>query len=562
MKMSSRRHICLILVMLLILSAAASCSSQETTPSESQATQGTGAAGGEFGSLNLKLPERYTPAIPMESVASVNATVKFHEGQDIYNNVWTRAYKELLGIDLTYQWVVDGSQYEQKLNASIMSGETPDMFHANPQLLKLLEDSDLIADLTDVYEQEASQATRDIMAQDPVALKASSIEGKLMGIPLTDASLASAPVLWIRQDWLEKLGMTGPTSMADVMTIAERFVKEDPDGNGQDDTIGLAVTKDLWGAIAGLGGFFNGYHAYPLIWHEKGGQLVYGSVQPEMRPALEALRGMYQDGLIDREFGVKDVNKISETIANSKCGMEFGVWWNPYQPLQLSQQNHPDAFWTAFPLPSVDEQPAKSAYSSAVWSFLVVSADYAHPEALIRMINFWTDNIVKAEDQDIRNTFLGNIETPDIIYYKYTSTQIWEPNAMISGGKLLRDALSKRDPSALSLDGKWRYQIILAYFDQGIKEAWVEVATYGEGGAVSILEKIAEERGIINQFYGAPTQKMGESMATLRTMEDEMITKIIMGDPIERFDQFVADWKKLGGDEIVAEVNDWKKRNP
>jgi putative aldouronate transport system substrate-binding protein len=547
---------------LLILSAAASCSNQETIPSESQTTQGTGDAGGEFGSLKLNLPERYAPAIPMESVASVNATVKFHEGQDIYNNVWTRAYKELLGIDLTYQWVVDSSQYEQKLNASIMSGETPDMFHANPQLLKLLEDSDLIADLTGVYEQEASQATRDIMAQDPVALKASSIEGKLMGLPLTDASLASAPVLWIRQDWLEKLGMTGPTSMADVMTIAERFVKEDPDSNGQDDTIGLAVTKDLWGAIAGLGGFFNGYHAYPLIWHEKGGQLVYGSVQPEMRPALQALQEMYQNGLIDREFGVKDVNKISETIANSKCGMEFGVWWNPYQPLQLSQQNYPDAFWTAFPLPSVDEKPAKSAYSSAVGSFLVVSADYAHPEALIRMINFWTDNIVKAEDQDIRNTFLGNIETPDIIYYKYTSTQIWEPNAMISGGKLLRDALSKRDPSALSLDGKWRYQIILAYFDQGIKEAWVEVATYGEGGAVSILEKIAEERGIINQFYGAPTQKMGESMATLRTMEDEMITKIIMGDPIERFDQFVADWKKLGGDEIVAEVNDWKKRNP
>lgn len=562
MKISSRRHICLILVILLILSAASACSTQETTATNPQATQGTGAAAGEFGSLDLVLPDAYTPAIPMQSVASINATVKFHEGQDIYNNVWTRAYKELLGIDLSYQWVVDGSQYEQKLNASIMSGETPDMFHVNPQLLKLLDDSDLIADLTSVYEAEASQATRDILAQDPVALKASSIEGKLMGIPLTDASIASAPVLWIRQDWLDKLGLAGPASMDDVMTIAERFVKEDPDGNGQDDTIGLGVTKDLWGAIAGLGGFFNGYHAYPLIWHEKDGQLVYGSVQPEMRPALQALQEMYQNGLLDREFGVKDVNKISETIANSKCGMEFGVWWNPYQPLQLSQQNYPDAFWTAFPIPSADEKPAKSAYSSAVWSFLVVSADYAHPEALIRMVNFWTDNIVKAENQDIRNTFLGNIETPDIITYKYTSTQIWEPNAMISGGKLLRDALSKRDPSALSLDGNWRYQIILAYFDQSIKEAWVEVATYGEGGAVSILEKIAEGQGIINQFYGAPTQKMGESMATLRTMEDEMITKIIMGDPIDRFDQFVADWKKLGGDEIVAEVNDWKKRNP
>ncbi len=36
---------------------------------------------------------------------------------------------------------------------------------------------------------------------------------------------------------------------------------------------------------------------------------------------------------------------------------------------------------------------------------------------------------------------------------------------------------------------------------------------------------------------------MGEKMATLRTLEDEMVTKVIMGDPIERFDQFVADWR-------------------
>ena len=133
---------------------------------------------------------------------------------------------------------------------------------------------------------------------------------------------------------------------------------------------------------------------------------------------------------------------------------------------------------------------------------------------------------------------------------------------MLRGGKVLRQALARRDPSLLNLDEQWRYQIILAYFDQGIKEAWVEVATNGEGGAVSILETIAAGGGIMNQFYGAPTPVMGDKMATLRTMEDEMITKIIMGDPIERFDQFVADWQRLGGDAITAEVNEWKKQNP
>jgi putative aldouronate transport system substrate-binding protein len=402
----------LIGLVLILSLALPACSAGPATTGTTAATS----AGSLRDRLGLIAAEPYQPGITMRSVIYVDATVKFHEGDDIDNNIWTRAYAEVLGIDLSYIWVVDASQYEQKLNATIMSGEVPDMFRVNAQLLKLLHDSGLIADLSDAYATTASEATRDILTQDPIALRAASIGGKLMGIPVTDASIASASLLWIRQDWLEKMKIPAPTRMADVLEIARRFTEEDPNGSGQNDTIGLAVTKDLWGAIAGLQGFFNGYHAYPGIWHEQNGQLVYGSVQPAMRAALLALQGMYAQGQIDREFGVKDINKISETIAKGYCGMEFGVWWNPYQPLQLSQQNNPDAFWSAFPIPTADGTRAKSQYGSAVGAFLVVREGYAYPEALIKMINFWSDNIVRAQDQAIRDTFLGNIETPDIIY--------------------------------------------------------------------------------------------------------------------------------------------------
>ncbi|MNJ05452.1 hypothetical protein D3C73_1667860 [compost metagenome] len=36
---------------------------------------------------------------------------------------------------------------------------------------------------------------------------------------------------------------------------------------------------------------------------------------------------------------------------------------------------------------------------------------------------------------------------------------------------------------------------------------------------------------------------------------------IILGSPIEEFDQFVHNWRKLGGDEIISEVNAWFKMN-
>lgn len=541
------------LLLLLILAVLfVSCSKSDGDISEASTT-----IVDAFDTLDLTVPDRYDPPISMDSVISVDATVKFLGDNDIYNNVWTRAYAQLLGIEVNYQWVSDASMYNEKLGLSINSGQVPDMFRVTPAQMQLYYESGLLADLTEVYESEASEKTREVLGQDPVALKTATIDGKLMGIPLTDAPVANASLLWVRQDWMDKLGIDEPTSMSDVLEISRRFTEEDPNGTGVDDTIGLCVTQSLWGAISSLQGFFNGYHAYPNIWYEKEGSLVYGAVQPEMRDALLALQQMYADGQIDQEFGVKDVNQVSETIAQSRCGMQFGVWWNPYHPLNLSQQNDPQAFWTAFPIPSVDQQIAKSQYSSNIGAFLVVRDGYEHPEALIRMVNFWTENILNSQDDELRRIFLGDIEAPDVTLYKYTNVVLWEPDATIIGGRKLREALASKDPSGLDLETQWRYRIIQAYFEQGILEAWVEVATNGPTGAVSILEQILEDRGIMNQFYGPPTTSMADKMPTLQTMEEVMITKVIMGDSIELFDEFVEDWYQLGGTQIVEDVNLW-----
>ncbi len=546
----------ILLVMLVAALALASCSqpAPKATPNA--------AASSAFDGLELTVPHKYDPPIEMSSVIAVDATVKFLEGSDIHNNVWTRAYEQLLGIKVSYDWVVDASMYDQKLGLSVNSGDTPDMFHVTPAQLLLFQEAGLLEDLTSVYDAEASAKTRDVLTQDPIALKAATIDGKLWGIPITDASVAGASVLWVRQDWMDKLHIAAPTSMNDVLEISRRFAEEDPDGNGTKDTLGLCAGKSITSAIANLQGFFNGYHAYNGIWFDQNGKVAYGSVQPEMRTALLALQKMYASGQIDPEFGVKDVNAVNETIAQGKCGMEYGVWWNPYHPLNLSQQNDPNAFWSAFVLPSIDSTPAKSAYSTAIGSFLVVRKGYAHPEALVRMVNFWTDNLVGSQDDLVRRTFLGDIQAPDVVLYKYTPVLLWEPNAPVKQGNALREALAKHDPSKLDLEAQWRYRVIQAYFEQGTLEAWVEVATNGPNGSSSVLMQVLNGRGLMNRFYGPPTPTMATKMPTLQSMEDEMIIKVIMGGPIELFDQFVTDWYKLGGTEIVAEVNQWAANNP
>lgn len=49
-----------------------------------------------------------------------------------------------------------------------------------------------------------------------------------------------------------------------------------------------------------------------------------------------------------------------------------------------------------------------------------------------------------------------------------------------------------------------------------------------------------------------------EKKPVLDAKMSEVIIKIIMNQvSIDEFDKFVEEWKKLGGDDITAEVNEW-----
>ncbi|MGR3639700.1 ABC transporter substrate-binding protein [Alterinioella nitratireducens] len=69
------------------------------------------------------------------------------------------------------------------------------------------------------------------------ALDASTIDGTLLMLPLQQATGAFG----VRTSWLEAIGEEFPETWEDVFRIGVRFATEDPDGNGADDTFGMAL---------------------------------------------------------------------------------------------------------------------------------------------------------------------------------------------------------------------------------------------------------------------------------------------------------------------------------
>jgi putative aldouronate transport system substrate-binding protein len=474
-------------------------------------------------------------------------------GETLEDNRWSRLYEQVLGIRIQYEWTAKGDLYRQKLGAALASGDIPDVVKVNAQQLRQLSEAGLIQDLTEAYEQFATPFTKRILAQEgPGPFEAATIDGRLMGIPETLSSIEGAEFLWIRTDWLERLGLEPPRTMEDLLAISKAFTEMDPDGNGEHDTFGLAVTQYLWDPAKGLTGFMAGFHAYPNLWIEDdAGRLVYGAVQPEVKRALQVLQDMYRDGQIDSEFVFKDGMKVREQIASGKIGMTYGQQWASFE-VQASYTNNPEADWKAFPIVAVAGTDVKVPLRFPTYQFLAVRKGYEHPEAIVKLFNLHLEK--------------NWGETAEYETYYSTPYPAWQLSPVtpfparknLEAYRQLEEMRRTGDMSVLKDEARSIHRKIEDYLQYNEETGWGWEKTYGPDGAFAILDQYEKNgRLLYERFYGAPTETMIELLDILENLKNDVFISIILGSPIDEFDRFVEEWHRLGGREITEEVNRW-----
>jgi len=558
-----RLYVPLILAFMLVMSACSSGNKNEgaspSAPSQSASpvASGTASPSAEPAGEAVDPLGKYDPPIQLSTVRSLNSSIKFAEGQSIDNNIWYRGYESDLGIKLSNEWSVPETQYGQKLNVAITSNTLPDIFQVDLTQLQKLIDADMIEDLTDVYEKYASPLTKQIIEGDGgTGINAASSGGRLMALPSTTSTLDGTQMLWIREDWLKAVNLPAPKTLDDVRTVAEAFVAQKPSGNPR--TYGLGLGKDLFAGYAGIGGLSFGLNAYPKAWVKGAdGQLAYGSIQPEMKTALSKLQEMFKAGLIDPEFGVQDANKVNESITSGKIGMFYGQHWNAFWPLPDGFKNDPKADWKPYPIVTADGSPGKSLLGNGAVAFYVVKKGFANPEAVVKLMNY---NLNKAYGPNGRDMdFHGdNIETA----YMYAAVAAQHPLQNINIYRDVMKGLEAKSADGLSFDGADNYNSVTKFME-GDASFYGSYKWSGPEGALSI-EDSYDKNGmtVMNEFLAAPTETMLKKGTTLETLELETFTKMISGSAsLDSFDQFVANWKKLGGDDITKEVNERVKGN-
>ncbi|WP_276949147.1 extracellular solute-binding protein [Acetatifactor muris] len=239
-------------------------------------------------------------------------------------NQWYQKMEEMTGVKMEVNFVPTLS-YVDKITAFIASKSLPMVFTANGNVLRnnnllMALDSDgfwalddYIKDYPELYNFVGEQVWEN-----------SKVHGKIYGIPRL--RILPRNGLIIRQDWLDALNLEMPETFDELYEVAKAFTENDPDGNGQNDTVGI-VTAYQGVGNRGWNGFQTLATAFgaPNGWAYQDGTMVPDFGTQEYMTALKYIKKLYDDGYMNKDFAEINAQARYENFDKGTYGMVFGV---------------------------------------------------------------------------------------------------------------------------------------------------------------------------------------------------------------------------------------------
>lgn len=473
-------------------------------------------------------------------------------GATYEDNAYTRYLRQVLNIQNQDVFELeDGATYEQAVEMAIEDNDIPDILVIKGRdTLKELVRQGKVEDLSKVYEECTTDRIKEMyLSCGENLLDSATFDGKLYAFPDTAVDQGTM-LIWMREDWIEKLGLKEPRTMEDAMEILNRFVEADMAGDHN--TVGLALSTELVSGSSSTYGadpIFTEFGAVPGKWTlDADGNVVYGSVMAETKAALGYMHKLYEQGILDPHFLLRRTENLDEMVAKGQCGALFGYWWAPNNPLSTTSKGNRAVAWKPYLL-NRREKPVLESYND--WVYVVVRKGYEHPEIVGKYISVLFD-YARYEDRnarDINDYFSMNVDPTarplNINVDYWDSIYRTTDNIMKVMNKEMR---------IQELNGMERayYETCKSYKDKNMTtvNAWAAYASRIQ--AVSLLAESG--RGKLPLAMG---EADGEIPRYLQSLENKAFLQIICGEkPLDYFDQFVQEWYREGGDVLTQQVQD------
>lgn len=556
-----KKWFALLLASLLAVSAV-SCGNpggQSSAPAESSKTEVSQEASqsGEKSYVKIFDDVEYT------TVIGTPAGDVLPDGQTVEDNLRTRLFHKQTGLVTKVIWSASGEACTQKMNMMIASGDLPDYFQVSYSQYMALVKADLLADLTEYYENDLDPAIKEVYASaDNADIKAVTRGGKIYGIPKANGLGDSNPILWMRKDWLDALNLEEPKCIGDLEAIAKAFMAKDS-GN-----YGLPILPLFDAADGGTGSvadIFTNYGAFPGQWKVgDDGKVVYGSLTKETEQVLEMLNGWYKEGIIPTDFGSWTGDQYKQAVTSGKAGMCFGQWWLSWSYMTDTVVNDPNTVWTAYALPKEAGQDYVGGSPNAAGSTIgVVSKKCKDPSMFIYALNdiFASMKQPGYSDDIAEAAVVNNAYTPMTIF-PLPADAIINTGLLATeyaAGKITLDQVAEKSFPSEAAYNQSMAKAAKVVADSANPYDSMEDWSNSMGYTIGMMAFHNSNANFVASDYSGITDTMQKKQSFLDKLELEAFTKMIMGDTdgktvAEYFDDFVQQYLAQGGQEITDEV--------
>lgn len=504
-----------------------------------------------------KYPEQLTYTLGKLSGAN-NSNLP--DGETYENNAYTRLLNERLNVQNQDAFEAMDEQYTDNVTMVIAQNDLPDvMIVEDLDELQYLVDNDMIADLTDSYNNCMSDTIKNIYGSyGRDILDVVTFDGKIMAIPETNIS-DGPNLIWLRKDWMDALGLSAPRTLSDVEEIIRQFKEKDPGHNGAGNTVGLVCDTSLCGGCGysseyTLDIIFAAYGAFPKQWiYDGDGNVVYGSVQPEAKEALAHIHELYKGGILDQDFLMRTSSNLIELIVDGQCGSFFGPWWAPNNPLMQAVEQNKDAEWQPYLIATEESGLTSYHTQNPSGKYIVVRKGYEYPEIACKIVSVLFDYLRynDRDNQEIVDYYKENVDPtarPFAINVDYNNAlQICygELNHVFAGDK------SADDLNVLEYSYYEACESYLKDAENASAEDWA--AYTSRITACKILNDGRTNK--VESLYFGETETMVTDWWSLENLESDTYLKIVTGESaLDEFDRFVESWYQNGGETITKEV--------
>lgn len=516
------------MVMIVLLSA---CSKQSGDSPPGTDTRNTGSA---------------SPS--SQNSASNQAPVKIHivstHGNAVYamqlkseDDPYVQELSRLSGYDLFYEYLGHADDYVQQLTVRFASGDLPDMLrtnHIDSTIHPGAVDEGVFQELGNLIEQYGSNIKKAIpedVWNDPAVSK----DGKIYGIPALTVAPATRTV-FVRQDWLDMLHMDQPQTIDEYLAFFEAVKTTDMNGNGEQDEYGFYARENL--AYSDM--FFQAFGVHPQVWHMQDGQMTPDMIRPEMKDAIQFYKMLYDEGYMNPNLFT---NKSPDWQAGIFQG-KGGLWAHEATDLPsiwpLSNfVNQPDVKISAIAPPEGPRGRGMNPERSRVSFVWVIPTNSDKAEEVIKFLNW----IYSDEPNEL---FAYGLE--GVNFTRENGEIKWDPTAPENTDNLVSDFYQvSMNPRG---DGRMVPEVIALMPDAEVINRGLQIAQD------ALIKHDNLYMPVLSVFNTNPELVLGYGAGTLFL---DMFAKVVTGreELNSAFDNFVAEWKRRGGNEAINEATAW-----